>query len=196
MKNLRSILTCLAVAGTITIAPEMAGAAYLSINDWIDETITISVNDFEGGFSVNGTQIQIGLQNSQVVALPEAAGLISFSGSWIDLGQASGEHHVLFVEQTDPNVVSDILDVVYTTAGGFGTITGSFISDVADDLGVVGDYTGYTTYVERRRAWYDFSTAFLTANARSDALPEPGTLTLMGLGLVSLGYLGRRKLLS
>jgi hypothetical protein len=52
--------------------------------------ITISANDFERGFSVNGSQIQIGLHNPGSVSVPEAGSFVdgaaqtTFSGSWID----------------------------------------------------------------------------------------------------------------
>jgi hypothetical protein len=51
----RLIPTCLAVAAIALIAPRPAGAAALDINDTGPEpNIVFTMNDFEGGFSIDG----------------------------------------------------------------------------------------------------------------------------------------------
>jgi hypothetical protein len=59
MKRLLS--SCLAIAAIGLIAPRPADAAALLINDALSgESIAFSLNDFEGGFFLDGTLVQQG----------------------------------------------------------------------------------------------------------------------------------------
>ena len=119
------------LVGSILVA-HTALAAYFVIDDAsVEGSITISLNDFEAGFYVNGTLIQHGLSNPASVTVSEA-GPVMFSGSWIDLGESTpGSRTIYLVESANPTLVSDIFQFTVSTSGGFGTIQGSFQSDTS-----------------------------------------------------------------
>lgn len=196
----RLLASSLAAMAFALMNPGHALAAALIIDDTSpNDTITFSLNDFEGGFTLDGSQVQIGLNNPISVTVPESEAGIStvhtFSGRWIALGQVtSGVHVVAFAESgIDPaNGVSDILTYTYDNAGDFGTITGSFVSDTESLLPLPAE-GAFIVDGEQ----LDFSNAFLTAIATSDVeatIPEPGTIALLGIGLAGLGFSRRRKL--
>src|SRR5438552_2106243 len=87
MKRLLS--SCLVIAAIALIAPRPAVAAFLSINDaLLCENMTFSLNDFDGGFVLDGILRQSGLNNPQTVPVPEvnAAGapiVHTFSADWV-----------------------------------------------------------------------------------------------------------------
>ncbi|HMK24282.1 MAG TPA: PEP-CTERM sorting domain-containing protein [Terriglobales bacterium] len=202
MKHL--LASSLAVMAFTLVSPGHAVAAALLIDDTSpNDTITFSLNDFEGGFKLNGSIVQQGLNSPVSVTVPEsetagASIVYNFSGRWIDNGQTIiGVHNVAFVEPgTDPrNGVSDILtyafDRVIDNNVSYGTIAGTFQSDT-ESLLQVSSLEGFDlTSTEQ----WNFSNAFLTAIATSDVeatIPEPGTIALLGLGLAGLGF-GRRQ---
>jgi hypothetical protein len=123
------------VAAVSLLGPQAAWAAAIRIDDTSpSETITISANDFENGFTVNGVLIQQGLNNPGSITIPESGGEVTFHGEWIDLGQSTpGSRTIYLVEYCGRGNklhkrVSDILEITVSTDGSFGTIDGRFIS--------------------------------------------------------------------
>ncbi len=113
------------LTATLLLASPTADAAFINFDDRNPNTITITAGDFEGGFSVNGTQITSGLGNSASVTLADGT-VWSFSGSWIDLGQSSGSQQIHFELPSAPGFITSGMDASASTDGSFGTINGTF----------------------------------------------------------------------
>jgi hypothetical protein len=180
------------LVSALLLSSNSAFAAAFVIDDTNpNDTVTISLNDFERGFLVNGNLVQQGLNNSQSVTLPEA-GPITFSGSWIDLGQSgAGSRTIYLVEASDPTLISDIFQYSWSTDGQFGTIQGSFVSDVNDNLGHVHPGTP-DVFIENGQG-VPFSLPFLGGEIHSDAeVPEGGSLSFLPMGLAAIALFARR----
>src|SRR2546426_173310 len=94
MKPPRLSLLLLSVS---LLAPNAVRGAALVFDDTSpNETITIFANDFEFGLSINGQPFQQGLNNPASGTFPET-GPISFSGSWIDLGQTQPGSRTIYL---------------------------------------------------------------------------------------------------
>ena len=143
MKRLKRLLwSCLAIAAIALIAPRPAVAAALLIDDaLLSENITFSLNDFEGGFILDGSLVQQGLNNPQSVTVAEvnAAGapiIHTFSADWITGGLVSTSSVIAFAEAGIPVAqgVSDILTFAYSSGSFGGHLTGTFVSDTTSLL--------------------------------------------------------------
>jgi hypothetical protein len=162
----------------------------LVINDALPgENITFSLNDFEGGFVLDGTLVQQGLNNPATVTVAETntAGapiIHTFSADWITGGLTPSSGVIAFAEGLF--CCSDILTFTYSTGGLGGHLVGTFVSD--PDPSLLPFPLGATVVSEGTP--FVFNNGNITASAISDApeirVPEPGTFLLLASGFVGL----------
>ena len=158
---------------------------------------TFSLNDFEIGFTVNGSPVQMGLSSPASTTVPQAGSFVdgaaknTFAGSWIDLGATIIDNETVFF--TDPSGgISDVLNFNEGTSSAGGGVAGFIITGTlsAADLAAVG-ITPTETAPEGKL--FTFNNAFITASVQTAAIPEPSTWAMMLLGFVGLGYAGWRR---
>ena len=179
----KALLSAIALCA-LTLFAAPANAAYILWDDNDLGQITVTAGDFEFGFSVNGSQLTIGLGNSGSITLVDADG--QFSGSWFDLGQSvAGHTDVLFGLPSDPTAVTSGVEYTLATDGRVGTITGTFGGFNGIPYFGAGSTFAQDGHVEL------FNAPFLSMSFDSEAVPEPATLLM---AVPAVGFFIRRRL--
>jgi hypothetical protein len=200
MKRVLPAIASVGIIGiALAVASSPASAAFLLICDAAacgsaDPNIMFSLNDFENGFSIDGTQRQSGLGNPATFTVDETVltggpAEITFNGEWI--GTVTPTSHTIFFIEPGGGF-SDVLGYSYTNdvTSGFANITGYVLSDpnapfTLDYLSSIGIRA--TDFVPEDGV-FDFSAPFLTAQFQSDLDPVPGPIAGAGIpGLIFAG---------
>jgi len=183
MKRTRN--TVLAVV-TLLLSPLAAQAAYLEFTDLTDYSDSVgdtTVIDFVGfeGQTITDQFLTSGLEFDS--ATVNAGSLLFVGGGGIGIDFASTQNH-FGVGYPGAVKFDFFLDgVLVETSSRFGGSGAGFFAGVTGltfDRVVISDWVDNFVFIDR-------------VYFASVDVPEPGTLALLGLGLVGMGYARRRK---
>lgn len=133
-------LACASAIVFFVFFSQAVWSASLTIDNYTNPgSVTISVGQFEDGFSVNGGQIQPpGLGTGQTT-VPNAP--FSFLGTWNDPGNQNDQalpKLIYFVDPAHPLIVTDTLSItVDSSVTDKATISGLWTTNAANNLGAV-----------------------------------------------------------
>jgi hypothetical protein len=173
----------------VLLAPGGARAAFLSINDTTSPPgmVTFTLNDFEFGFRINGTLVQMGLNNQQTVTVAESPTL-TFSGGWVGTAQINNFVQY-FVYPDGTNVIADQLNWQQTAGGGRSDVNGTWMTNVNQPVpnGVLPQFIhpedGTLVHFDQANLTFQVQAGDPGPNP---TVPEPSSLALLGIGAAAL----------
>jgi hypothetical protein len=170
---------------------------------------TFSLNDFDGGFDLNGSQVQMGLNSpaspsvSDVGSFVDGAAKNTFSGLWVPDGTIQPKNETVFFFNplvlfpgNNITTVTTVLNWSYSQEGTFADLSGFVISGnlSVTDLASVGITPSYGFEAADEVFFFGSEVPNIVPSIRPyTGVPEPSTWAMMLLGFAGLGFVGYRK---